>query len=202
MTKRSRRLLIWIVLGLVGSVLLLNGMSFVVAESLWFQELGYSDIWFLRLNTRLFLGILATAVSLGFIGWNLYLTQAYQHAANANQVRADSVSLANPRQASGLRLRALLATVLGLGLLLALLLQHVAEAVLENLQPAIELVGQFPGLPAVFTVGTAWRDLFYWGGTIWWWAALALFLLLLILRRVMLLAIAGSRLALIFGLLI
>ena len=79
MTLRRRiyQLILWI----VGLWLVLELASRFVAEILWFQEVGYLQVFLLKLKTQGLLGAIAIAVSSVFLLGNLGLARRLQHPA-------------------------------------------------------------------------------------------------------------------------
>jgi uncharacterized membrane protein (UPF0182 family) len=77
MTLRRRiyQLILWI----VGLWLVLELASRLVAEILWFQEVGYVQVFLLKLKTQGLLGAIAIAVSSVFLLGNLALARRLQH---------------------------------------------------------------------------------------------------------------------------
>lgn len=66
-------------LGLVGVWLALDVVSYLVAESFWFQQVGYfSELW-LRLQTRFWLWVVALGGSLGYLLVNLQLAHRLKY---------------------------------------------------------------------------------------------------------------------------
>lgn len=68
-----------IALLIAGLWLVLELASGVVAEILWFQEVGYLEVLLLRLKTQGLLGVIPTAISAVFLMGNLALARRIQH---------------------------------------------------------------------------------------------------------------------------
>src|SRR6476620_11938050 len=79
MTLRRRiyQLILWI----VGLCLVFELASRMAAEILWFQEVGYLQVFLLKLKTQGLLGTIAIAVSSVFLLGNLALASRLQHPA-------------------------------------------------------------------------------------------------------------------------
>lgn len=79
MTLRRRiyQLILWI----VGLWLVVEFASRIAAEILWFQEVGYLQVFLLKLKTQGLLGTIAIAVSSAFLLGNLALARRLQHPA-------------------------------------------------------------------------------------------------------------------------
>ena len=70
-----------VILLIAGLWLVVELASRVVAEILWFQEVGYLQVLLLRLKTQGLLGIISTAISAVFLMGNLALARRLQHPA-------------------------------------------------------------------------------------------------------------------------
>ncbi|MEG4282181.1 UPF0182 family protein [Microcoleus sp. A006_D1] len=70
-----------LILLLVGLWLVFELASNLVAEILWFQEVGYLQVLLLRLKTQGLLGVIPTAISAVFLLGNLALARRLQHPA-------------------------------------------------------------------------------------------------------------------------
>ncbi|MDX2213342.1 MAG: UPF0182 family protein, partial [Oculatellaceae cyanobacterium bins.114] len=92
---------------LVGGVLLLNTVSFWLAERFWFEEVGYTEVFSRRLMTQTLLGGVVFMISLIFLGSNLAI------ASQPVKAYIPSEHQAQPSQPP-LRLPGFLPIVLGL----------------------------------------------------------------------------------------
>jgi uncharacterized membrane protein (UPF0182 family) len=82
---RSPRLLrrwVWLLGLLLGSWFLLGVGCQIGAESLWFQEVGYSEVLWVRLGTQSAVWSAVTSVSLVWLLGNLWLAQRCKHPKN------------------------------------------------------------------------------------------------------------------------
>src|SRR5919202_194594 len=77
----TNRRIYQIILLIVGLWLVLELASRIVAEILWFQEVGYLQVFLLKLKTQGLLGTIAIAVSSVFLFGNLALARRLQHPA-------------------------------------------------------------------------------------------------------------------------
>ncbi|MEG4629911.1 UPF0182 family protein [Microcoleus sp. AR_TQ3_B6] len=77
----TNRRIYQIILLIVGLWLVLELASRIVAEILWFQEVGYLQVFLLKLKTQGLLGAIAFAVSSVFLFGNLALARRLQHPA-------------------------------------------------------------------------------------------------------------------------
>ena len=77
----TNRRIYQIILLIAGLWLVLELASRIVAEILWFQEVGYLQVFLLKLKTQGLLGAIAIAVSSVFLLGNLALARRLQHPA-------------------------------------------------------------------------------------------------------------------------
>ncbi|MBW3585073.1 MAG: UPF0182 family protein, partial [Cyanobacteria bacterium 0813] len=77
----TNRRIYQIILLVAGLWLVLELASRIVAEILWFQEVGYLQVFLLKLKTQGLLGAIAIAVSSAFLFGNLALARRLQHPA-------------------------------------------------------------------------------------------------------------------------
>ncbi|MFM9264777.1 UPF0182 family protein [Tychonema sp. BBK16] len=85
-----------ITLLIAGLGLILELVSRLVAEILWFQEVGYLEVLLLRLKTQGLLGIISTAISAVFLMGNLALARHLQHPIQeATSMSAPLFAVAN-----------------------------------------------------------------------------------------------------------
>ena len=77
----TNRRIYQIILLIAGVWLVLELASRIAAEILWFQEVGYLQVFLLKLKTQGLLGAIAIAVSSVFLLGNLALARRLQHPA-------------------------------------------------------------------------------------------------------------------------
>ncbi|MEG5045452.1 UPF0182 family protein [Microcoleus sp. B4-C1] len=77
----TNRRIYQLILGIVGLWLVLEFASRMAAEILWFQEVGYLQVFLLKLKTQGLLGAIAIAVFSVFLLGNLALARRLQHPA-------------------------------------------------------------------------------------------------------------------------
>ncbi|MEG3894461.1 MULTISPECIES: UPF0182 family protein [unclassified Microcoleus] len=90
-----RRRIYQLILLLVGLWLVVELASRVAAEILWFQEVGYLQVFLLRLKTQGLLGVIPTAISVVFLMGNLALARRLQHPAE--NIKSAGALFASPR---------------------------------------------------------------------------------------------------------
>ncbi len=86
-----------VILLIAGLWLVVELASRVVAEILWFQEVGYLQVLLLRLKTQGLLGIISTAISAVFLMGNLALARRLQHPAIDIKSAVAGALFASPR---------------------------------------------------------------------------------------------------------
>ncbi|NEQ32589.1 MAG: COG1615 family transporter, partial [Leptolyngbya sp. SIO4C5] len=123
--KRQASYLKWATL-IVATLLVFDIATFFGAEGLWFQEVDYLSVFWLRLRTQVSLGLFFFLSSLGILGGNLWLTQRWAYV----KVEGDR------RSRQGIGLRWLLLITFGLGLLMAVQLLYHAQVVTSYWQPS------------------------------------------------------------------
>lgn len=112
------------------------------AEGLWFNEVGFLQVFWLRLQAQGWLFLLGFGVSAGAAVFNLNLALKLRSPALADPTVA--------KQKRGLQLRGLLLLTLGLGLLMGLQLVHQAQVVATHWQPQLSVYS--PGAPVPILV--------------------------------------------------
>lgn len=122
------------VLLLIGLWFALDLAAYLVAESLWFQELNYFPVFRLQLQTRLGLWLLAGLGSGGFLGLNL----AIAHNLRYRKLDAGWTE-GEPPSRIGFPL--LLLGALGLSLVLGLLLVYYAQVASQFWHPSAGVLG-------------------------------------------------------------
>lgn len=132
------RFLLRFVALLMGGAITLDLASRLGLEILWFREVGYSSVFWLRSLTQLSLWAIALIGSAGFLGLNLALAQRLQYPATTDPM------LPTPAQ-QPLRFRSLLLIILGLNLLISLLVLNYGQAAYQYWQPDRLLQGGWLG---------------------------------------------------------
>lgn len=120
----------WIVLPL-GIWLILDLLARLVAESTWFQEVGYSRVLWTQLGTRGAIWAITSAVTAGFLLGNLTLARRLKQQG---EDRSDRQRRTQAYPAAGLSMAQLLFLTLGLGLLIGLLLLHYGQIAVDYWQ--------------------------------------------------------------------
>ncbi len=121
-------------------------VAHLVAESLWFQEVGYFEVFLLRIQTQGGLWAAGFAITGGFLLGNLALAQKLKHPNPQDIPRAGGGF--PPREVMGWRL--LLPLVLGLELLLVLVLLHYGQEAVTYWHQDLSNQNVSPPLPSPF----------------------------------------------------
>ncbi|MBF2027640.1 MAG: UPF0182 family protein [Oscillatoriales cyanobacterium C42_A2020_001] len=189
---------------LLGIVLLLDLASRLGAELLWFQEVRYLSVFWLKFQLRLFLLTVVTGFTAVYLLGNLTLAQRLRYPAVVTSVRhanERSKSLLPPykinfprsvtlpaQTTTALRLRSLLPLTLGCSLLTGLLLLYFGQLALSYWQTGPTLSNPFVSrfnLRNLWQVGTHVLNRIWMGGGV-----LGIAIALLIYPQFMLSAIA------------
>jgi uncharacterized membrane protein (UPF0182 family) len=112
----------WII-GLFGLGLLGQAGAYILAEGLWFQDLGHLGAFRLRIGSQVLLGSVGAIASLGLLLGNL----AWAFRQPVILASELSASPRNEAQRAGLGLRSLLSLSLGLALLMGLQLLYLGQ---------------------------------------------------------------------------
>ncbi|HEY9630074.1 MAG TPA: UPF0182 family protein [Coleofasciculaceae cyanobacterium] len=169
----TRKRLFQLVTAILGLWLLLDLVSRLGAEALWFQEVGYLPAFWLKLQTRLLLWAAVTGLSAVYLFGNLALAQRLKYSNAPTEIRHDeeftkrsltSVKTASVKAASAkiavaktgvqsvalpfaaspaLGLRSLLAISLGLSVLTGFLLLYYGQLAVSYWQEGAVLSSPF-----------------------------------------------------------
>ncbi|MBD1913480.1 MULTISPECIES: UPF0182 family protein [unclassified Leptolyngbya] len=133
--KRRERIRLLLIPGVIGILLLLDVLTSLLAESFWFQQNGYGQMFRTRVLTQGGVGFLVFGVSLAVLWGNL---------AIAHRRRQD-VAERSPER--GLRLRGLLPLTFGFSLIVSLSLFYYGQIAASHWHPRLELSSMVPQLP-------------------------------------------------------
>jgi uncharacterized protein len=137
------------VLLLLGVWLVFDLVSHFTTEVLWFWEVDYLSVFWLRLNTRLWLWAIAFLICGSFLVGNLFVASQYQH--HNNQLNIREIPLFSPIPAktktSSLKLNFLLPTILILSLLAAWVVVDFSQQVWDIWHLNLKLPNQVWKLP-------------------------------------------------------
>ncbi len=139
---------------LLGLWLIFDLVSRLGAEIFWFQEVGYLQMFLLRLKTQGVLWAIAFGITVGYLLGNLTLAQRLKYPKR--QVLGVEASGWTPRP-EGIKLRWLLPLVLGLNLLVGLMLFHYGQVALSYWHPNFNLPDVSPVIPALFRPEVIWQ---------------------------------------------
>ena len=156
--KSLSKLSYQVIIVLLGGWLLLDVLSRLTAEILWFGEVGYSREFFLRFGTQLGLCLTVFVISaiflLGNIAIALRLRKKQENKKETNSKFTVQNSKPSPSSPSSpltqpIRLPFLLPMVLGLSALVGLVLIYYGLAAFNLWQPITALGIKLPALPQV-----------------------------------------------------
>jgi hypothetical protein len=149
---------------LVGLWLGTGLLSQFVANWFWFAEVGYEQVFWLRLGTQTAIGAIATLLSLGFLLINLRLANRLKSVRKPSEPQQDMrpvsplpTPLPPPDDTPILRLTWLLSGAIGLTLLISLLVLHYAQAAIALWNQDLTQLDVSPPLPEQFQVSTLWQ---------------------------------------------
>ncbi|MGK7872829.1 MAG: UPF0182 family protein [Xenococcaceae cyanobacterium] len=157
MSRRFTETVFRVVVLLLGLWLAFELAAHIIAEILWFQDVGYLPTFIKRLQSQLGLWVVASSTSVLFLLGNLFLAVRLKwRKAPAAKIRDTESArvLPNP-QSPVLRLPLLLPIVLGFSLLVGLMLLHYSQIALSVWQPDYSLPNMTPPLPSPFKIHTA-----------------------------------------------
>jgi uncharacterized membrane protein (UPF0182 family) len=121
------------------------------AENLWFQELGYQDVFLLRLRTRLSLWVLVLTVSGLVLGGNLGL------ALKLRQAALDTPRAEQELWRGQLGFPGLLLSLIAIGFSLMVILVHYGEILVHNWQPWQANTTSLLDLPPALNLAAIYR---------------------------------------------
>ncbi|MCC5641596.1 UPF0182 family protein [Nostoc sp. CHAB 5824] len=160
----------------LGLLLLLDLGSRVGAEIFWFQEVGYLQVFLLRVVTRGVLWIIVAGITAAYLLLNLALAQRlkYSQSLKIEEVRREEAEFTSelknflspdyprhetrilaPQRLKKMRLRGLLPLTLVLSLLIGLMLAHYGQIAVSYWHSPVHQ-GILP-IPALFRPETIWQ---------------------------------------------
>lgn len=154
-----QRRIIPIGLAVLGLLLLLHLVTYVIADVLWFQVVGYLSVFWKRLTAQVVLGLLGFGITAVFSIVNLGLVNQYQSGHRGDlpstpQTRPKTAyfaDLANTPPAA-LKFSWLLGFSLSLSAVLGLVLVYYGQVFFEYLRPLFEGALTIPDLPDRFGI--------------------------------------------------
>lgn len=166
------------VLFLLGAWLIFDLVTRVVAEYLWFDEVGYLSVFVRRMLTQGTLWIVGCGASAAFLFWNLNLANElrYEPQPRSQHRFEDSLFEPMPRETPpALNLSWLLFLVLGPALLLAMVLLYYGREFFADFSLDLDRSLAVPLLPDRFEFDGFW-EIFLQQPILWWQIAIALVL--------------------------
>lgn len=135
---------------ILGVVLGLDALTYFWAEGLWFQEVNYLSVFWIRFGIQVILGFLAFGLSFAWLSINLALAQRWRYRSASSQPMGSD-------RPSGLRLRSLLPLTLGLALLMGMMVLYQAQLFAEYWRPTLTLYSDVEALPIQFRPAVIWE---------------------------------------------
>ena len=157
----------------IGGLLLLDLLSALLAESFWFESIGYLQIFRTRLLTQGLIALAVFVVSLGWLWHNLSIAQRQVWPSPESEIQRPSLP-------GSLRMAGLVSPLLLLSLTLVASLLHYGRIAVSHWQPNLSLRSTDLPLPLKFDSQAVWSLLQTWP-TQPWQPPLALGLTLLLL---------------------
>lgn len=153
----------WFALGAFGLWVLLDVLANLVAESLWFQEVGFLGPFWVQLGVRGAIWLVVLAVSLAFLLGNLAIAHRWQHHTVLEELPLVQGTNWKPVEQSSkarwpgaLGMRALLLIAVALSVSLGGLLWHYGYEARAYWHPALGLPGQMMPLPQQLQIQSFW----------------------------------------------
>ena len=137
---RSKTMVKWggrVLVLVIGLWLALDIIAYFTAEALWFDNLGYFNVFSTQILTRAGLWVLGCLGTVGAIGGNLWLAHQWRHPLSLQWA---------PERINRLKLLQLLLVLVGLNLLMAALLTHMSIVVRQFWSPQTEIAASAPQL--------------------------------------------------------
>lgn len=120
-----------------------QAVAYFWAEGLWFEDVGYRDVFQLRVWSQLILGGGAIALSIGLLWGNLALTRRFPSPPSSPRILASGQSV----HSGGLGLSSLLLSSLGLALLMGIQMLYLGRVVRSYWDLSASVYNPAPPLP-------------------------------------------------------
>ncbi|MGB5969238.1 MAG: UPF0182 family protein [Spirulinaceae cyanobacterium] len=150
---RHHKILTLLVL-LIGLGFALDIIATLKAESFWFQEIGYLEVFVKGLTNKLQLWLLTFLVSGVFLFLNIFLARKFRYPQPEEQERKYLTINSLPREATekaatktAFNLKILLPLLISLNLLVGLIVLHYSQIVAKFWQPGLSVLNVAPPLP-------------------------------------------------------
>jgi uncharacterized membrane protein (UPF0182 family) len=173
--KNAYKLAIRVIVSIVGLWLAMDFSARLGAELLWFQEVGYLQMYLLRLTTQGVLFFAIFALSFGYLFSNLNLAQRLKYDRSS-----DDRSLGQPSQVA-IKLRWLLPLTLGLSVLAGILLVYYGQTLFSQWNPDPNQPTGSAAMPTLLRAVSFWHLVVQ--NLSQKWSAIALFGLTIVLLR-------------------
>jgi uncharacterized protein len=132
---------------LIGLWLGLDLFAHLGAETFWFQEVGYLQVWQLRLLTQVLVWVTTSSITALYLLGNLKFARRLRYTQPPGIMRSPSI-----------KLNWLLPGILGLNALVVLLVTHYGKVAWSYGQPRnFSLPNISPSIPPLFTLESVWQ---------------------------------------------
>jgi uncharacterized membrane protein (UPF0182 family) len=157
--RKGTSILRWVGISL-GVLLLLDLLTFLLAEGLWFQAVSYADVFATRLVSQGLIGLGVFAVSLGCLWLNLTVAERRAWA----KPESEAESMVFPGK---LRFGYLLPLVGLMSFILVTSLFYYGQVAVEHWQPSLNLQTTTLAVPVKFDVRVIWQFMRHWRSQPW-----------------------------------
>ena len=147
---------IWItriLLFFISCFLILDSSTKVIAEWLWFDEVGYLSVFGQRLLTQTLLWLVTAAITAIFLGGNWIVANRYKYPTQTIEKAREKLPFFDAlpvKQPVALSFKPLIIFTLGLGLLLSLILVYYGQIFLNYWRPDLNQPLILPLIPEQF----------------------------------------------------
>lgn len=178
----------WILKGLlflVGVWLIFDMITWIFAEYLWFEEVGYLSVFKRRLLTQVGLWVIGVGISALFLFFNLNIAYKFRYQSPVKSYHRFEDALfssAPPPRLPALNLPWLSFLVIGPGLLLGLMVLHYGYEFISDLNISLEQDLVVPLLPHRFDL-QAVREMIMQQPMEWWQVAVSMIIVVAIVIK-------------------
>jgi uncharacterized membrane protein (UPF0182 family) len=144
---------------LIPCLLLLDLATKLIAEWLWFEEVGYLSVFGRRLLTQGSLWLLASGLTALFLGANWFIANRYKYPSDLRDSQLEKLPYFAPIPANkptALSFKFLVAFIVGLSTLLGFFLVYYGQVFLNYWRPDLNQALISPSLPQQFEIESIW----------------------------------------------
>lgn len=149
------------------------GMTFLLAEGLWFQEVNYLEVFTTRLYSQIALAVIPFSISFSVLWSNLRLAQRHRWLQPLpGRDGSGPARFASPQEnrltfPGHMKLSGLLPITLLMGWAIGLILLHHGQLAVNDWQPNFNLYSTVPAVPVRFRPGVVWQIVQAWRTQVW-----------------------------------